>query len=201
VDLEKTATRRRGEELENAILDAAWDQLVEAGYAGFSYEAIAARAGTSRPVLYRRWARREDLLVAVLRKFWFSQPIEVPDTGSLRDDVVGFLRNANAGRSRILTVISVQLMDYFRDTGTSFGELREVLHVPERATGAEQILTRAVARDEIPDAPLPPRVINLPFDLMRHEIFMTMREIPDATLLQIVDDVWLPLLRQYGAKI
>ena len=201
MDLEKTATRRRGQELENAILDAAWDQLVEAGYSGFSYEAIAARAGTSRPVLYRRWARREDLLVAVLQKFWFSQPIEVPDTGSLRDDVVGFLRNANAGRSRILTVISVQLMDYFRDTGTSFGELREVLHVPERATGAEQILTRAVARGEIPDAPLPPRVINLPFDLMRHEIFMTMREIPDATLLQIVDDVWIPLLRQYGAKI
>ena len=200
MDLEQ-ATRRRGEALENAILDAAWDQLVEAGYPGFSYEAIAARAGTSRPVLYRRWARREDLLVATLRKFWFSQPIKAPDLGSLREDMIGYLRNADAGRSGITTILSVQLMDYFRDTGTSFSELRDVLRGARRTSGTDEIVARAIERGELPSEPLPERVINLPFDLLRHELFMTMQSVPEQTISQIIDVIWLPLLRSYGATI
>ncbi|MGV9306197.1 helix-turn-helix domain-containing protein [Nonomuraea sp. NPDC004354] len=42
--------------------DAAWDVLVEQGCHGSAYEAVAARAGTSRPMLYRRWPQCDDLL-------------------------------------------------------------------------------------------------------------------------------------------
>lgn len=49
------------------------DVLVEHGYHPFTYEAVAVRAGTSRPVLNRRWPQRDDLLLATLTKFW--QPI------------------------------------------------------------------------------------------------------------------------------
>ena len=202
MDLEQPATRRRGEALESAILDAAWEQLLEAGYPGFTYEAIAARAGTSRPVLYRRWSKREDLLIATLQKFWFSRPIDVPDTGRLRDDMIGFLRNADIGRTGLMTVLSVQLMEYFRDTGTSFGELRDVLRGTRRTTGgADLIVARAVERGELPAEPLPARAVTLPFDLLRHEMFMTMHRVPDDTIVQIVDELWLPLLRSYGAKV
>ena len=201
MNLEEPVTRRRGEALESAILDAAWDQLLEGGYPGFTYEAIAARAGTSRPVLYRRWPHRQELLIATLQRFWFSQPIEVPDTGSLRDDMIGFLRNADVGRSGLMTVLSVQLMEYFRDTGTSFEELRDVLRGSRRTTGADLIVARAVERGELPGEPLPPRAITLPFDLLRHEMFMSMRSVADATIVQIVDELWLPLLRSYGAKV
>jgi hypothetical protein len=48
-------TRRRGDALEHALLDAAWDELQAVGYAGLTIEAVADRAGTSRAVLYRRW--------------------------------------------------------------------------------------------------------------------------------------------------
>ena len=60
-------TRRRGEALESALLDAAWDELQAAGYAGLTFEAVADRAGTSRAVLYRRWRNRADLVVAAAR--------------------------------------------------------------------------------------------------------------------------------------
>jgi AcrR family transcriptional regulator len=193
------ASRRRGPELEDAILDAAWDVLVEHGYHGFTYEAVAARAGTSRPVLYRRWPQRDDLLLATLTKFRWSQPIAVPDTGSLRDDAIGFLHNADAGLTRMITLISVQLMDYFRDTGTSFSELRDTLRTPGQATAFETIVTRAVERGELPDAPRSSRVVNLPFDLFRHDVLMTLRALPDESILEIVDEVWLPLLRMPGA--
>jgi AcrR family transcriptional regulator len=193
------ASRRRGSRLEDALLDAAWDVLVEHGYPGFTYEAIAARAGTSRPVLYRRWPHRDDLVLATLARFWRSQPITVPDTGSLRDDAIAFLRNADAGRTRMITLMSVQLMDYFRDTGTSFGDLREALRTPGEPTAFEQIVARAVERGELPDVPRSPRVVNLPFDLLRHDVILTMRRVPDESIVEIVDDVWLPLLVQHAS--
>jgi AcrR family transcriptional regulator len=186
--------RRRGVALEDAILDAAWDVLVEHGYHGFTYEAVAARAGTSRPVLYRRWPQRDDLLLATITRFRSAQPVTVPDTGSLRDDAIGFLRNADAGLTHMITLISVQLMDYFRDTGTSFTELLATLRAPGRATPFETIVARAVERGELPDLPRSSRVVNLPFDLFRHDVLMTLRPLPDESIHEIVDEVWLPLL-------
>ncbi|MEV4174713.1 TetR/AcrR family transcriptional regulator [Nonomuraea sp. NPDC049709] len=191
------AARRRGPELEDALLDAAWDVLVEHGYHGFTYEAVAARAGTSRPVLYRRWPQRDDLLLATLTRFW--QPIEVPDTGNLRDDAIGFLRNADADRAGMITLMSVRLGGYFHDTGTSLGELRDTLVPPGQATAFEMIVARAVGRGELPDVPRPSRVVNLPLDLLRHDMFMTMRAVPDESIVEIVDRVWLPLLGVPGA--
>lgn len=189
-------TRRRGASLEEAILGAAWDVLLQRGYGGFTYEAIAAQAGTSRPVLYRRWPQRHDLLLATVARAWASPPIVVPDTGSLREDAIGLLRNADIGRRRMLTLIGAQLMDYFRDSGTSFSELRESLREPGQQDPFEQIVSRAVARGELASVVRSPRVIGLPFDLYRHEVFMTMRAVPDETLIEIVDELWLPLLHQ-----
>jgi AcrR family transcriptional regulator len=194
------ASRRRGAELEEAILDAAWDVLTETGYRGFTYEAVAARAGTSRPVLYRRWPGREDLLIAALRARWAAERIELPDTGTLRGDAIGLLRNASAGRSRFAVVMSVQLTEYFRDTGTSFMDLRDRLGIQGRASGMETIVARAVERGELPAMPRSRRVVNLPFDLFRHEMLMTMRPLDDAAIAEIVDDVWLPLLRAGAAQ-
>ncbi|XVU22174.1 TetR/AcrR family transcriptional regulator [Actinoplanes sp. CA-054009] len=187
-------TRRRGAELEDAILEAAWEVLTEHGYAGFTYEAVAARAGTSRPVLYRRWPQREDLLLATLGRGWLDQPIELPDTGSLRGDAVELLRRINAGRARMMMTLTVQLMDYFRDTGTNFRELRDTLRGQGRPIGFEILIDRAVERGELADVPRPPRVVSLPMDLLRHEMLMTLRPVPDEVIAEIVDDVWLPRL-------
>jgi len=59
-----TTTRRRGSALDDALLDAAWAELQEAGYAGLTMEGVAQRAGTSRPVLARRWPNRPQLVIA-----------------------------------------------------------------------------------------------------------------------------------------
>ncbi|NUW42544.1 TetR/AcrR family transcriptional regulator [Nonomuraea rhodomycinica] len=198
MNLKRGGARRRGPALEDALLDAAWDVLIEHGYQGFTYEAVAARAGTSRPVLYRRWPQRDDLLVATLTRFW--RPIEVPDTGGLRDDAIGFLRAANAERAPTITLLNAQLADYFRDAGTSFGELRDTLLRPARATAFETIVARAVGRGELPDVPRSPRVVNLPFDLLRHDLLTTMRAVPDESIVEIVDEVWLPLLGAPGDR-
>lgn len=186
------STRRRGAELETAILDAAWEQLLEKGYREFTFESVAARAGTSRPVLYRRWGDRSELMTAAIRHG--SAPIEVPDTGNLRDDVLELLRRFNAARADFAAVLSVQLSEYFRETGTSLDDLRGALRTG-RGSATQQILNRAAERGEIDLSKLTPRVIDMPVTLMRHELVMTFAPVPDDTIREIVDDLWLPMLR------
>src|SRR5262245_65706797 len=82
-----TQTRRRGAELERAILDAGWEQLIAEGYEHFTIDTVAARARTSKPVLYRRWKTREDLLRATVRHRGAASPPSIPDPGPLRGDL------------------------------------------------------------------------------------------------------------------
>ncbi|WP_263252407.1 TetR/AcrR family transcriptional regulator [Saccharopolyspora rosea] len=189
-------TRRRGAALENAITDAAWEVLVEQGYNGFTYEAVAARAGTSKPVLYRRWPQREDLLIATLTRYW--RPLDIPDTGSLRQDALTLLRTVNAERARAVILMRIQLADYFRETGTNFSDLRSRLRPADQTPPFATLVDRAIQRGELTDVPRPERVVNLPFDLVRHDMLMTMGAVPDEAIVEIVDSVWLPLLSHEG---
>ncbi|MFF9858842.1 TetR/AcrR family transcriptional regulator [Streptomyces tendae] len=189
---EGAPTRRRGAALENAITDAAWDVLVEHGYNGFTYEAITARAGTSKPVLYRRWPQREDLLIATLSRYW--RPLGIPDTGSLRHDALTLLRTVNAERDRTVILLRIQLADYFRETGTTFQDLRSRLHPTDQQPPFVTLVDRAIKRGELTDVPRSDRVVNLPFDLVRHDMLMAMGAVPDEAIVDIVDTVWLPLL-------
>nr|WP_231849989.1 TetR/AcrR family transcriptional regulator [Saccharopolyspora erythraea] len=187
-----TPARRRGAVLENAIIDAAWEVLVERGYNGFTFEAVAAHAGTSKPVLYRRWPQRADLLIATLTRHWY--PLEIPDTGSLRQDALALLRAVNAERARTVMLMRIQLADYFRETGTNFSDLRSRLRLADEKPPFAQLVDSAVERGELAEVPRPERVVNLPFDLLRHDLLMGTGAVPDETIVEIVDAVWLPLL-------
>ena len=62
----------------------------------------------------------------------------------------------------------------------------------------EAILDRAAARGEIDPGRLSPRMASLPVDLVRHDLIMTLAPIPDSTLMEIVDKIFLPLVRTAG---
>ena len=81
---------RRNPDSAEAILEAAEAVLVEAGYAGFSIEAVARRARAGKPTIYRWWPSKAALLLEVYKR---QKRVAVPDTGNLEDDLVGFLQN------------------------------------------------------------------------------------------------------------
>jgi hypothetical protein len=54
------------------------------------------------------------------------------------------------------------------------------------------ILARAVRRGEADPAKLTEQVTRLPVDLVRHDLIMTLAPVPEATLVEIVDEVFLP---------
>jgi len=191
--IEAPARRRRGIELENALLDAAWAELLDGGYASFTIDAVAQRAGTSRPVVYRRWASKQELLLAAIKRAGDLTRSPLPDTGSIRGDIIAMLTLANETRLSVAALLSVRLATYFEETGTGFADLREVM-LGDRVSAMETVVARAVERGEIDPARLTPRIVTLPFDLFRHHALMTFKPMPLADIEEIVDTIFLPLV-------
>jgi AcrR family transcriptional regulator len=194
VDLQAGGRRRRGEDLERAILAAAWDQLVEGGYGNFTIDAVAEAAGTSRSVLYRRWPDRDALITATLNFGLKRDRPAIPDTGNLRQDMLELLRLANASRSQLVPLVSVLMGSYFSETGLSFADLRQQIIGEGGLTGLDEILDRAVARGEVEAARLSSRVRSVAFDLFRHDLLMTLKPLSEQDIEEIVDQVFLPLV-------
>jgi AcrR family transcriptional regulator len=186
-------TRRRGAELESAILDAAWEQLTAEGYEHFTVDTVAARARTSKPVLYRRWKTREDMLRATVRHRGAANALPAPDTGTLRGDLLALLTDANTDHNPMAALVSSMLGSYYNKTGPTPAELRAEFS-SQRGSAVEEIVNRGVERGEVDPDRLTPRIIDLPFALFRHEMMMTLKLVPDHVLRQIVDDIFIPLV-------
>ena len=54
--------RPRNPQIDEDVLRAAAELVVEVGYADLTIAAIAARAGTSKPAIYRRWPSKAHLV-------------------------------------------------------------------------------------------------------------------------------------------
>ena len=188
-------TRRRGATLEAALLQAAWDELTEVGYAAFTMEGVAVRAKTSRAVLYRRWPNSPELVVAALQHHVGSDPFQAPDTGSLREDLLAVLRHLSTQVGDLAGTLSFLIADSYNKFGMSPAALRERALAGTAKGGTALVFARAIARGEIDPARLSPRVRSLPVDLVRHELIMTQAPVPDATVVEIVDRIFLPLVR------
>lgn len=187
--------RRRGPALENALLDAAWDELAEKGYDAFTIESVAERARTARAVIYRRWVTKPELVRAAIARHAFREHVPVPDTGSLRGDLIELVRGANRRRAPLLGIlVSARIGAFFAEAGSSFADLRNEF-LAGRANLIDQVFDRAVEHGEADPAKLTPRVRSVTFDLFRHEVLMTHRPVPDDVIASIIDEIVLPLVR------
>jgi len=186
------ATRRRGATLEQALLDAAWTELEQTGYSKLTMERVAERAGTSRAVIYRRWRNRPELVVAAMRH---HQPVysgSIQDTGTLRGDVLVLLRRALV---RITEIGPGTVIGLLNDMLSDDEAFNDVLTQLTRSGGEvmDAIIARAQARGEVREN-ISPRVARLPIDLLRYELFLTHETPSPATIEQIVDEIFLPLV-------
>lgn len=190
----ETKTRRHGAELEEAILDAAWAELSEVGYTALTIEAVAKRAGTSKPVIYRRWSSRAALVVSAWAR---QQPVtsQTPDMGSLRADLVGlFSRIAKRMSGMMSNAIAGVMVEAFKHPEVQ-GLLRERLDSAPLTGAVRRIVDTAVARGELKPTELPQRVLRLPLDLVRNEAITYGHPLSEEMVASMVDDIYIPLLK------
>jgi AcrR family transcriptional regulator len=179
-------SRRRGAALEDALLQAAWEELSAAGYAKVTMDGVAARAGTHKSVLYRRWPNRATVVQAAVRHRLGSLTDDVPDTGDLREDVLSVLR---------------RFRDYAEAIGpdTARGLASETADLPPEVLAVtpgviRAILERAAKRGEVRVDRITPRITALPGDLVRYELLVPHGDLSDDTLTGIIDEIFLPIV-------
>lgn len=198
-EIRTSGTRRRGKMLEDSILEAAWEELSDEGYNHFTMDGVAARAKTSKAVIYRRWAKKTDLVIAAIRKFILPQnTFEEPDTGSLRDDVFAYLKGIVKPLQAIGAETIQGLVAEYLDKDFISSIPQIVRRGPESKLSASMItiLKHAEAREELKLEKISPRIISLPADLLRFEIITTYEPVSDEVISELVDDIFMPLIRE-----
>jgi AcrR family transcriptional regulator len=178
--------RPRSAEADRAILAATADLLASRGLAAMSIEEIAARAGVGKATIYRRWPSKGLLaLDAFVTLFAEQQPL--PDTGTLRDDLIAALT---------LWVRAVTLTPAGR---MLTGLIAEAQHDPSlRAAWRERVLEplrsrhrimldRAIARGEIPATVDREVVLDLFFGAAQHRLLLGHLPLTDDFIREVVD--------------
>ncbi|WP_228003215.1 TetR/AcrR family transcriptional regulator [Nocardia australiensis] len=194
-DDHRKAPRRRGEVLERAILRAASEELAEVGYVGFGIDRVAARAGTNKTTIYRRWPSRAALATAAFRDTALAD--DLPDTGDLRADALAMLRAAAeriaSRQGEILQVLATEM----RSEPELMAEVRDEL-IGAGITRWLTLLGRAVARGQARPEALSPRIATVAVDLLRNEYLLRgVTAVPDTTIIEIIDTIYLPLVRPH----
>ena len=191
--------RRRGAALEEAILRAAAEELAASGYHGMTMDKVARRAGTNKNAIYRRWPQRAALGVAAY-KYLADARTPAPDTGSLRADALELLRQANATWSSPRGAVLRDLLAAAADEPILLQLLREQAGGGAMNAAWFALLGRAVARGEAPPEVIHPRVASLPMMLLRGEYAVRgAPAVPDEVLVEIIDEILMPLVRGRGA--
>src|SRR4051812_985385 len=123
--------RPRSARVDEAILHAARAELAERGYARMSVDAVAARAGVSKPTIYLRHPTKADLATAAIASMRL-EPRPAP-TDDLRADLIAHLRLLRAGLERpygMATVGTVLAEEH--ETPELLARFRERLVDPRR---------------------------------------------------------------------
>jgi AcrR family transcriptional regulator len=201
----RTRPRRRGHALDLAILKATIAEIEISGYAGLSMERVAERARASKASLYRRWPSKVELVMDAIYGLLpdpaeaadtgslLPDPAEAADTGSLRGDLLALLRSAaemlaGPGGTAIRGLISDALRDpQLADRLRSYTRGRSVAAMNE-------IVRRATDRRELGPGTITTRQLEAGLWVMRFHFLINGSPISDEVIVEIVDEVVLPLL-------
>jgi len=139
--------RPRSERVHQVIVRAAMDELSESGYDATTIEAIAARAGVGKKTIYRWWPSKAELVLEVVTANTEARA-PFPDTGSLRGDLLTYLKRSFAGlRAKSGTALSGLTAEAQLDRKFAHEFQRQFI-VPRRE-GLVALLRRGVQRGEL----------------------------------------------------
>jgi AcrR family transcriptional regulator len=121
-------------DIEQRVLAAAIQVYAEAGWAGFTFDALAVRSSVGKAAIYRRWASKLD----ILRDAWRAASVgfvEVPDTGDLRGDLVFVAKTLAERLDEPVGVAELRLLLDAKLFSEEFGEL-------DRSRAASRVVAR-----------------------------------------------------------
>lgn len=183
--------RRRGADLEDAILAAAWLEIVEHGWSSFSVPRVAERAGAGKASLYRRWPNKATLVAAAAKREGGRVPGPLDLSGSLVDNLellllgtAEFLQGPFGSVARALAaeLPSIPAAD------------RVVFDDTEPVRVALAIIDHARDQGEIGPGAVPASVVNVGHALLLQRFLFHVTPPSGQEIAEIVHAIWIPAI-------
>ncbi|MYR42784.1 TetR/AcrR family transcriptional regulator [Streptomyces sp. SID5910] len=142
--------RPRQEHLTRAVLDAVVELVAESGMGALTMDAVAARAGVSKPAMYRRWPTKQDLVIAAAEARIGA--LTVPDMGDFRAELRAVLTaRMKAYRQPGVGRLLAGVIGAAAEAGAEPGAYRA--YTSRVMSETRHLLERGVARGDVrPDA-------------------------------------------------
>lgn len=189
------AGRKRDPGRDGVILDAALAVLADHGYDGMTIDMVAARAGSARATVYRRWATKDDLVLAAVQRMSRDDvDLEaLPDTGSLRGDIVAMILPLTDEEQQVRIQAMAALLSLSR-TDHRLAQAATVAGIGPWIEVNRILMQRAIDRGEFP-APSDLAVLAELIPMMCVSRAVQQQPITREFSLALVDGVIIPALR------
>ena len=175
------------QDLRERVLAAAYDELTRWGIDRFSIVSLADRHGLDPRVIRRQWGNEERLLVEVLSS-WPGKEMRLPDTGSLRTDLLalamGMARYVQSGLGR-----SLQVTHVIGNPDLPSAQIRRAVW-RARASRLRIVVDRARERGELADGVDALTVLELLFAPINMRALFTGEPVDDDYCRTIAELVW-----------
>jgi AcrR family transcriptional regulator len=198
---ERAAMRRRGAALEDAILAAAYEELVDVGYTAFSVEGVAARAGTGKASIYRRWPTKQHLVTEALisqlptpAQCGITPCVEdIPDTVSTAD----VLYRVATKIAKVMASPAGVAMRTVKCEALADPELARLVDERFQAPRRDAVLAllrRGVQRGEVRPEAVTPLVADVLPAVLSFRVLMQRERITRRDITAIIEQILLPLI-------
>lgn len=190
----RSAGRPRDPAVDDRILAAVQEQLVTNGYAGTTIESVARAAGTGKSAVYRRWPGKVELVVAAVLAL--NAPVEVPDTGSLREDLIQCALHYAGGDERAAQVLA-SLLGELRTDPELFRAASTAIGRPPVAALVE-VIRRWIRRGVVPEDTRVELIAGIIPTAAFGSVTLRQRALDADAVAELVDHVLLPALGVSG---
>ena len=183
--------RKRDSSRDDALCQAALELLADVGYDRLTIDAVAARAGAGKATCYRRWAGKAELVVDAIGRM--KAALELPDTGTLRGDLVALTCHFHDPADAFRTAVQAGLVSGLVRDATLREVFAEQFIAPRKAV-FRTVFERAIERGEIAPVPNYELLSDIVPSIAFHRLIMTGRT-PDPAFIQtVLDQIVLPLV-------
>jgi len=196
VDLTPTTSklgRKRDLTRDPEILDATLDVLAESGYDGMTIDMVATRAKAGKATVYRRWPSKAELVLDAVAcmKSVDLDPAKLPDTGTLRGDLVAMIRPPSIqDAEKKLRIMAGMVSLISREP--ELADAAQKALVEPRASVNRVFFQRAIERGEIPADADVQTLSMVSAAMVSYRVLMLRKPVDRAFLLSIIDGLILP---------
>lgn len=188
--------RPQSEDLDRAILEATVEILSQVGSEALHISAVARKARTTTPAIYRRFANKADLVFAALEMdlTLIAHASDYADHGCLRDDLIAWTRSIfqtlSPARTRILASLNFQAPANNKPLALLSSNIERL-----GCSQWSEIIRRAVERGELDHDNAPMMIGRVPGGIAMHlAMLQDMPKQLDGLMSEMVDTVMLPAL-------